>query len=157
MNTQIRGMLSDAEGRYLEPTEQSMLKEFAESLDTRLEVMRAIQAKEGSMIEAAVEEVLEHHADAVEHHEDFEDKMRRDMTLVLRYCTMAMVREDESFLEEKLLHWFRTIIEAYEMTEYADTAYGTLLEAAADELDEDHYQVVRPYLETSHEILSGET
>lgn len=156
MNRDIRGMLSDAEGRYLEPTEQSMLKEFAESLDTRLETMRAIQAKEGEMVEPAVQAVLEEHPEAARKHDKLEDKTRRDVTLVLRYCTMAMVRDDQSFLEEKLLHWFRTIIQAYEMTDFADTAYSKLLGAAADQLEDRHYKIVRPYLETSHEILIGE-
>lgn len=156
MNGDIRGMLSDAEGRYLEPTEQSMLKEFAESLDTRLETMRAIQAKEGEMVEPAVQAVIEHHPEAAERLDQLEDKTRRDVTLVLRYCTMAMVRDDMSFLEDKLLHWFRTIIQAYEMTDFADTAYSKLLATADNGLEDEHYKIIRPYLETSHGILIGE-
>lgn len=156
MNTEIRGMLSNAEGRYLEPTEQSALKDFAESLDERLEAMRAVQAKEGALVDRTAEAVKEDHPEAETKHDKLEDKLRRDVTLVLRYCTMAMVRDDASFLEEKLLHWFRTIIEAYQMTDYADTAYGALLGAAEDELEGAHYKKLRPFLEMSHEVLTGE-
>lgn len=156
MNREIRGMLSDAEGRYLEPTEQSMLKEFADSLDARLESMRAVQAVETEVVETVVETVMEDHPEASAKHDELEDKMRRDVTLVLRYCTMAMVREDESFLEEKLLHWFRTIIEAYEMGEYADTGYSTLVDACEQHLDDEHFRRLRPYLERTHDVLSVE-
>lgn len=153
MNQSIERMFSEAEGRYLEPTEQSALTQYASSLEKRLEAMRAIQEHESEMIDAAVDSMFEAFPDASKKHKHVREKAARDMTLVLRYCAMSMVRDSTEFLENQLLHWFRTIILSFEMQEMVDHAYGDLNEQAKSMLSAEHYEMIGPYLEITQNAL----
>jgi hypothetical protein len=155
MNRTIEKMFNDAEGRYLEPTEQSKLTGFAETLETRLSVMRSVQQHEEEMVENAIDTAMNEHPDMPSKHNFAREKAERDMTLVLRYCAMAMVRDDEDFLNHKLLHWFRTIVRAFEMEHSIDTAYAELMKQARDHLDGHEYEMLEPYLELVHQNLTA--
>ena len=93
MNSDIRETLSDAEGRYLEPEEQTMLMEYADSLEQRLIIMRDVQATESEIVDSVVETVMEQHPEAVERHQKLRDKTARDVSKTIpsisktRSCT----------------------------------------------------------------------
>lgn len=157
MNSDIRETLSDAEGRYLEPEEQTMLMEYADSLEQRLIIMRDVQATESEIVDSVVETVMEQHPEAVERHQKLRDKTARDVSMVLRYCVLAMVKDDPEYLEDQVLHWFRkVVVEAFEMDEYIDTAYSTLIDEVDRHLEADDFQILAPYLRMTHSILIGE-
>ncbi len=153
MNRTIEKMFNDAEGRYLEPTEQSTLTGFAETLEKRLAVMRSVQQHEESIIKHSIDEVMGAHPDMAENHKFAREKAERDMTLVLRYCAMAMVRDDEEFLNHKLLHWFRTIVRAFEMDDWIDTGYAEMITQCGEHLDAAEFEMLQPYLKLAHQNL----
>jgi hypothetical protein len=155
MNNSIEQMFSEAEGRYLEPTEQSALTQYASSLEDRLAVMRAIQEHESAMIENSVKSMFAAYPDAKQKHKHVKEKATRDMTLVLRYCAMSMVRDSTDFLENQLLHWFRTIILSFEMQEMVEHSYEQLIEEAKSTLEAEHYELIAPYLEITHTALKA--
>jgi hypothetical protein len=154
MNATIEKMFNDAEGRYLEPTEQSQLTHYAETLDARLSAMRALQQHEERLVERAVEEMMREHPDAASRHTFMREKAARDMTLVLRYCAMAMVRDDSSFLDQKVLHWFNTIVKAFEMSDLIESGYRALRREAREALEPAHFEALDPYLQRVIEHLS---
>lgn len=157
MNSDIREMLSDAEGRYLEPEEQTVLMEYANSLEQRLIIMRDVQATENEIVESVVETVVDKHPEAIERHQQMRDKTARDVAMVLRYCVLAMVKDDPEYLEDQVLHWFRNVVvEAFEMTDYVDTAYATLIDEVERRLEPDDFQMLAPYLRMTHSILIGD-
>jgi hypothetical protein len=155
MNNTIEQMFSEAEGRYLEPTEQSALTQYASSLEARLAAMRAIQEHESTIIENAVKSMFAAYPDAKQKHKHVQEKAVRDMTLVLRYCAMSMVRDSTEFLENQLLHWFRTIILSFEMQQMVEHAYAQLIEEAKGSLDAAHFELIAPYLEITHNALKA--
>lgn len=155
MNNTIEKMFSEAEGRYLEPTEQSALTQYASTLEKRLGAMRAIQEHESSVIDASVSSMLAKFPDAGKKHKHVAEKAARDMTLVLRYCAMSMVRDSTEFLENQLLHWFRTIILSFEMQEMVEHAYGELIEQSKSQLEAEHYELIAPYLEITFNALKA--
>jgi len=153
MNPTIEEMMDDARGRYLEPAEQSTLTDFAETLEERLAAMRAVEEHEQQMVDEAVETMFQEHPDAASRHEFVKEKAKRDMILVLRYCALAMIRDDKEALDQQLLHWFATIVDAFEMRDLLETSYRALLESAADRLDAEHFQWIKPYIERVIERL----
>ncbi len=155
MNNSIEQMFSEAEGRYLEPTEQSALTNYASTLEARLAAMRSIQEHESAMIEKAVNAMFAQYPDAKQKHKHVQEKAIRDMTLVLRYCAMSMVRDSNEFLENQLLHWFRTIIVSFEMQQMVGYAYEQLIEEAKAALEADHFELIAPYLEITHNALKA--
>lgn len=154
MNAEFNKMFSQAEGRYLEPTEQAALIDYATSLEARLAAMRAIQEHEGAIVDACVSAMLEEQPEMYERHMNVREKATRDMTLVLRCCAMAMVRDSEDYLEQRMLPWFRTIINAFDMLSAVERSYRELLGQAEAHLDADHFNLIAPYLKLTHDKLS---
>jgi hypothetical protein len=154
MNHQIEQLLSDAEGRYLEPTEQSAMIDYASSLEHRLAAMRAIQQHEAEIIEATMQAMWKEHPDMKVKHPHAYKKGVRDMTLVLRYSSMAMVRDCHAYLDQKVLYWFRTIVLAFEMSTPLRFAYAELMRQAEARLAPDHYAAIMPFLQQSLDILA---
>jgi hypothetical protein len=154
MNPQIDKMFSDAEGRYLEPVEQAAIIEYANSLEHRLAAMREIQEKEAGIVSACVDAMLEDDPGLYERHVEVREKAIRDMTLVLRCCAAAMVRDSEVYLKQRILSWFRTILVAFDMQQVVQTAYVGLHERCGQELDPNHFALLSPYLELTIQELS---
>lgn len=147
MNPTIEEMMDEARGRYLEPAEQSALIDYAETLEERLAAMRAVEEHEQQMVDEAVEKMFAEHPDAASRHEFVEEKAKRDMILVVRYCALAMIRDDVEALDQQLLHWFATIVDAFEMRDLLETSYLALIEAADSRLDEQDFDWIAPYFQ----------
>lgn len=154
MNRQFDKLFSEAEGRYLEPTEQAALIDYANSLEARLAAMRAIQEHEGEIVEASVDAMLGEQPEVFERHVQVREKSIRDMTLVLRCCAMAMVRDSEDYLEMRMLPWFRTILNAFDMQQAAARAYRELIAQVEVHLEPEHFELVAPLLKLTHDKLS---
>lgn len=58
MNRQLQQMFAAAEGRYLNPSEQSSLRAFALGIEARLAAMTEISSKESVIIERTVREIF---------------------------------------------------------------------------------------------------
>jgi hypothetical protein len=77
MNPRIEKMFVDAEGRYLEATEQAAIMDYASGLEQRLAAMRAVQEHESAIVEASVAELMKNHPELRERHTQVEEKADR--------------------------------------------------------------------------------
>lgn len=154
MNTRFDQMFTQAEGRYLSAEEIGRLKSYAASVEARLQAMAAIEQAEARIVSETLDEVWRQHPDFAQRHHMSREKCTRDVTLVLRYCTLAMVQDDETFLTDKLLHWMRTILHAFKFDGSIDTTYRALPRRAEANLDPRHIRLLEPYLRLTHQILT---
>ena len=157
MNTEIKSIFSEAEGRYLEDQEAAVLNRYASTLSGRLEAMEAVRSKEKAIVEETVEAVWRKHPEVETKWSNARQTTIRDITLVLRYCTMAMVRDDMEFLRDKLLYWMRSILQAFQMGPILDTAYRALPRRVEAHLSPGYVKLLAPYLKETHRILTKES
>lgn len=154
MNTQLDTMFAEAEGRYLQGAEERALLDYADSVARRVEAMRAVEKAESKIVEETLTAVWSRHPDFEHKHAQARDRGRRDITLVLRYATLAMVRNDETVLSERLLYWLATILAANNMAAVVDTCYRTLALRTEANLSPEHTALMAPYLRLAHTILT---
>lgn len=154
MNNQLETMLTEAEGRYLSSAEEAKLTVYMDSLPRRMAAMRAVEAAESKIIAKTLADLLGAHPEYKERYKMFGKKARRDIVLVLRYCALAMVRDDESVLAERLLYWLQTIFTAFNFGPALDTAYRALARHAEEELAAEHVELLAPYLRLAHQIIT---
>ena len=154
MNAKLNNLFTQAEGRYLSADEMRHLRGYASSLEERLAAMQAVEKAEGRIVQETLDEVWRVHPDFAQRHHMSREKCTRDVTLVLRYCTLAMVQDDDSFLTDKLLHWMRTILHSFKFDSSIDTTYRALPRAAERHLDPKVARLLEPYLRTTHKILT---
>ena len=147
MNEQIRELFQKAEGRYFNQVEQADLESYAEGILARLDTLRAIELAESAVLAAAVKTVMSSYPSMpAEHGADVDQKVRRDLTLVLRYAGFSMLLHDKNFIYDKLAVWLRTIMVALCKVDQVLLGYRALVDACRTSLAADEAEAVIPYL-----------
>lgn len=154
MNTQIESLFSSAEGRYLALEEERQIIDYTRTLDARLATMRAVQAAETSIVEGCLNDIWSQHPDMQSAPPVVREKARRDMTLVLRYAALAMVRDDPKMLEERLLYWLATILNSFGLMPVVDTGYRAMGRRVEAVLRPEQGALISPYLRQVHQTLT---
>lgn len=69
-----------------------------------------------------------------------------DMSEVMRYVALAVLRDDERFFKESLLFWQANILTAYRQNSACVVAYQCLKETLNEHLPAPAYQLIEPYI-----------
>lgn len=156
MNRQIQQIMSVSEGRYLSVSEQDLLRDFAQGIEARLAAMTEISGKENTVISAAMQDIFRAYPDVEKKYKTVQQSGYRDLALVLRYATLAMVRNDPDFLTDTLLTWLSTILRGVGFTpQFMEDAYTILERTASKELSPSSAKLIQPYLAQCTRILGG--
>ncbi|MBC7794590.1 MAG: hypothetical protein H7Z43_12875 [Clostridia bacterium] len=155
MNQQIARVFESAEGRYLSKAEQGVLRDSVKDLDARLRAMEEIQSREQDIVERVMKLLMQAYPDFENKHQEGQSKGTRDISLVLRYASSAMVRNDPQWFETVLLRWFNTILRGIGFTSnfVADT-YKALDRVVAEILSPPSAALLRPFVAQATDILS---
>jgi len=157
MNPAITKILDDSAARYLTEGEKKALLDFAEILPRRLQVSDMIQKMEDSVLRKTVEMVRAAYPDFfTKYHDMASERGIRDMGHVLRYSVLAMICDDDQLQEDRLLTWLARIFAGLNFTpEFNREVYTTLRDLIQQQLPEDAYAMMEPYLNTNIEVLAG--
>ena len=156
MNRQLQEMFTSAEGRYLTAAEQGLLRDYAQSVDARLTAMSEVSSKETTIVEQTVKEILRAYPDVEKKYKNAMATCIRDETLVLRYTTLAMVRNDPQFLNDSLLTWLATILKGVGFTpHFIEDTYKTMAMVAGRELSPATAKLLHPFVLQCAAVLSG--
>lgn len=156
MNRQIQDMFTSAEGRYLNAAEQGLLRDWAQGLDARLAAMSEISAKEGPIVEQTVKEIFRAYPDIEKKFKNAMATCIRDETLVLRYATQAMLRNDPKYLDDALLSWLATILKGVGFApHFIEDTYKTMALVAGRELSPSTAKLLHPFVLQCAAVLSG--
>lgn len=158
MNKQLMDMLAASDGRYLNQSEQAALREWSQGLDARLAAMAEISTKEVSIVEQTVKEVFAAYPDIQKKYKNAMQTCIRDETLVLRYVTQAMVRNDPQYLNDGLLTWLATILKGVGFAaHFIEDTYKTMSLVASRELTPASAKLIQPFVAQCAAVLSGRT
>ena len=155
MNHTIESILVGAEGRYLSKIEQQQVRVYVRSLELRFGAMIEVETKERDIVADALSRTMKMYPDLQQKYKEPEKKGQEDYSLVLRYATMAMLRNDKRYLDEVLLVWLRTILSGLGFSaEFVRDAYVHLSEAARARLTAESWTLLEPFLRHVIERLS---
>jgi len=90
---------------------------------------------------------------------DAEAKCQRDLMIVVDYIALGIAFESESFLRERMLHWFRLVLDHLDFPGHADSilgCYSILRQELMTRLGESEREVAQPFLDLVVEELSRE-
>src|SRR6478672_454670 len=123
MHQQLESLFDEAENRYLKPEELGVLSQYVDSLPQRLETYRQLRDQELALMQQVADQLQ-----AVMPQESIETLERsiKNALLVLRYCAMAMLLNDTSFVQNRLLNWLSRTVQTYN-TQAVDMALYRLL------------------------------
>lgn len=124
MHPSLESIFDEAETRYLKSDELGLISQYVESLPGRLECYRKLRDNELEVMQLVVNELQ-----AELQHENVETLERciKNSLLVLRYCAMGMLLNDETLIHERLSSWISELSKIY-ATSHIDSALFRLID-----------------------------
>jgi len=148
MNREIESILTASEGRYLTKAEQSVFREWSARLDARLAAIDELQSKEETIVRQTINDVFKAYPDFEKRMSGARASCNRDLTLVLRYCGQALLRQDSDYLEDSLLSWMATILRGVGFApDFVRDTYRTLGKHVGRELSPANAELLRPFID----------
>jgi hypothetical protein len=119
MNPQIQTLFDQAEHRYLTPEELGAINQYVDSLPERLNAYRNLRDQELTVMQQVADQLQ---LKLPQEKNKTLERSIKNALLMLRCCGMAMLLEDESYVQERLVDWV-----SQTMRVYNTTAIDTLL------------------------------
>ncbi len=154
MNLMFTELMQQTEGRYLRADELKTLHTYVEGIPRRVRIYQVLQAKESELLDRVMEKFQPMLPNLTRQHGHLAwDRCRRDLSMVWRYCCMAMLLNDEDYLRDKLLYWLETILKSFKMRDQCQPAYKLMLDSLPYVLGAEESEMIRPYLLLAKSML----
>lgn len=144
INHTLARKILDADGRYLGTQELNTLEQYLQSYATRLEVYQQLRDQSNDLIGQALKRLGQAYPDLINKQGQ---RCQYDMSEVLRYAALSILRDDETFFKEQMVSWLDTILMAHKKHAHCASAYRYLQDAINAALPPSSSSLVRPYLE----------
>lgn len=152
MHPEIETLLYKAEEHYLKPLEIKLFRHHATSLSQRLETYEFLRDQEVVIFQPVADQLLE--VFPQEKQETLERALKHWLS-VLRYCAMAMLLNNQEFLQRRILEWLTDMVQAHQ-TQAVETRLYKLLQARLKELLSDQQlALIQPFLNQAESTLLG--
>ena len=156
MKTAFRDMSSHLMQRAINDEELDALRRHAKWVKQTPALALALKQHEFAIVRATVDQLYEKYPDYLQRYEQCELKTMRDMRSVLGYCLYSVVLDDPDYAKDKMLYWFRTILNAFEFgNTFIEDAYRMLQAEVASQLGPDVSPPLVAMLEESIAVFNS--
>ena len=144
MNRTLDEKIGNIDRVYLTDNDLFHLERFASNFSARLEAYNLLRDRADELVVRSLKLLAQQYPDLVQKHLQ---RCKYDMSHILRYMALAILRDDEAFFKDSLMDWHANIIHSYQMSSECSTAYRLLQEVAGQMLSPQSSSLVKPYLE----------
>lgn len=142
INRQIEDKIINADGRYLTDDEIQPFLKYISTYKIRLQTYYQLSQKSDEIVLKALRKLNAGYPSVVQ---KYGKKCQFDMTAVLRYAALSMLRDDEAFFQEKLLFWHCTMVRNH--NQEAIAAYQQLKGVINEAMAPNQASLITPYLD----------
>lgn len=154
LNHTLEKKVIEVDGGYLDTPGLQPLERYLKSYQTRLNAYQHLRDHSPKLILHALQRLAQTYPDLIKQHGK---RCQYDMTEVLRYIALAVLRDDETLFVEQMISWLDTIILAHRRTTQCATAYRYLQDAINTSLPPAESNLMRPYLDKVISLLQSHT
>ncbi|NER38135.1 MAG: phycobilisome protein [Oscillatoria sp. SIO1A7] len=144
INSQLEELIGKSEGRYMTDRELQPLKQYVKTLPERSKTYLLLQEKSDLLVRHSLKKLMSVHPDAVKKHAK---RCYYDMSLLVRYLALAMLRDDRRFFNEVIVLWQANVLTAYRQQKACLDAYGHLQETFKEHLPTSANRLIEPYMD----------
>lgn len=144
LNHTLNKHILEADGCYLGAQELYLLEQYVQSYAARLDTYQKLHEHGEKLVLLALRKLAQDYPDVIRQHGA---RCKYDMTEVLRYIALSVLRDDESFFKEHMMVWLDTILLAYKRNSHCGVAYRHLQDAIAANFSAPDANLIRPYLD----------
>ncbi len=141
MDIKLEALFEEAENRYLATQELTVLSQYVESLPLRLDTYRILRDQELPIMQHVADQLQAEMPQATT--VDLERSIRNGL-LCMRYVAIAMLLNDESYLQKQLNEWITKTIKVYNTQQIDATLYRLLGNRLAQTLAPNQLTLVQP-------------
>jgi len=146
----IQELINQAQDRYLASEELGLMESYISSLPDRLKLYKFIRDREIDILQTVADQVTSELPNVAV--EDLESGIK-NLILVVRYCSMAMLLNDESFLKQRLLDWLEGIMSMRDMRRLNETLYKLLNQVMRQQLSPTQLALIQPLITAAQVTL----
>lgn len=150
MIPKIQELINQAQDRYLASDELGLMESYVSSLPDRLKLYKLIRDREIDILQSVADQVPSEIPSITV--EDLEVGIK-NLILVLRYSSMAMLLNDENFLKERLLNWLEGIMSMRDMRRLNDTLYKLLNQVLRQQFSPNQLALLQPLITAAQVTL----
>jgi hypothetical protein len=154
MNPQITSVLDKADNRYLKSDEIKLIGQYVASMPERLDTYRSLRDCELEVMQAVVEQLQ------VEFPQESEENLERcikNALLMLRYCALSLLVNDETIVQHRFLDWVKPLSKAFETKAIDSKLYRLLNQQLSKTLSPKQMGYLSPSLSLAQESLLSQT
>lgn len=146
MNRTLDEKLSTVDNVYLTDSDLFSLERFANSFSVRVKTYNLLRDCADETTIRALKLLAQQYPELVQKQLQ---RCKYDMSQLIRYMSLSILRDDEAFFRESLLDWHANIIHSYSISSECSTAYNLLNAVLEKTLPSESFALVKPYLELS--------
>lgn len=143
MHPQLTQLFDEAESRYLKPDEIATVHQYITSLPERLDAYRSLRDQELNLMQRVADQLQRDFANTSI------DTLKRSLKhalLLLRTSAMAMLLDDETYLQKRLLQWLTPTMQVYQTQAINTALYRSLNQQLQQTLTLPQLQRLKPML-----------
>jgi hypothetical protein len=150
MMPKIQELINQAQDRYLASDELGLMESYISSLPDRLKLYRLIRDRELDILQAVADQVQTELPNVTD---DELEAGVKNLILVLRYSSMAMLLNDENFLKQRLLNWLEGIMSMRDMRRLNETLYKLLNQRLKTQFSPTQIALIQPLITAAQVTL----
>lgn len=152
LNRTLEDKILDADGQYLDSQGLRPLEQYLQTYTARLEAYQLLRDHSQVLVTKALQKLAQVNPDVIKKHGQ---RCQYDMSEVLRYIALSILRDDEVFFKEQMMSWLDTILLAHKRHNDCSTAYRYLQELINANFPPTASTLARPYLDSVILILQS--
>lgn len=155
MLKQLARLSNETEGRYASSAELQFIKDYVNSVDTRISAYEKIQLVEAEIVSkvAEIRSKAEPELFAKTSQVDGTSVCRRDFTNILRHSAAALLFDDRDRMPENFLLWYKTIVRTFSYDRAAGVTYQVVQEVVQEYLTPQESALFDPILQLNQVVL----
>lgn len=150
MMPKIQELINQAQDRYLASDELGLMEGYISSLPDRLKLYKQIRDREIDILQSVADQVPTELPNVTD--EELESGIK-NLILVLRYSSMAMLLNDENFLKQRLLNWLEGIMSMRDMRRLNETLYKLLNQGLKKQFSSTQLTLIQPLITAAQVTL----
>jgi Phycobilisome protein len=154
MHSQIATIFDQVENRYLKPEELKLISQYVASMPERLDTYRNLRDREVEIVQAVADQLQ---AALPQESEENLERCLKHALLMLRYCALSLLINDETLVERRLLSWIVPLAKVYETKAIDTKLYRLLNQQLSQVLTAKQLSYLSPSLSLAQETLLSQS
>ncbi len=156
MFKQLANLTVEADGRYATAEELKFLKDYLDSVETRISAYEKVREQSGAILKR-IEEVERGMKEDVLHvgDRDVTKRIIHDMTSILRCAAGAMLFNDFDRMREGMLVWFATIARSFGFQKQAAATYKVAADIMPEFMTAEEAALMSPIFRVAEAVIGN--